>query len=396
MYLPRIARTALDRLLAEHHVVVVTGPRQAGKSTLCRQALDGHDFVSLADPLVLELARASPRDFCRQHSGPTVIAEAQRAPELLTHLERRRPKERRPGHYVLTCNRRLDGGGKPARKGSRRVGQLTLLPFSLSELTRVRRAPRRLIDLLFQGLYPAIHDHRADPKRWYPAYLEAFLEHDLPQILSVRDLGPFRRFLQACAQHLGEPISPSTLGGAAGVSGGTARKWLTALEQGFVVGALESSTSDFGRRLIKTPKLYFLDPGLAAWLLGIRQPRQLAASPQRQALFESWVFSELLKSRAHRDRAVDFGFWRDRGGLEIDFVLDGDGTANEPARPIAADYGSTLDSDLLDSLEHFGRIAGDRADTGWLAYGGARSPKRKAARVVSWRRIEAITGDDVP
>jgi predicted AAA+ superfamily ATPase len=385
MIIPRSAAKSLTDLAKEYPVLVVTGPRQSGKTTLCRAVFPHLPYASLEEPDVRQFAVADPRGFLAQHADGAFFDEIQRAPELLSYLEGSVDRAPRPGSFVLTGSQQLDVLAGVSQTLAGRAGLLSLLPFALAELPE-RLAPRSIEQLLFRGLYPPIHDRGLDPSRWYANYVQTYLERDLRQVVNVRDLSSFQVFLRLCAGRTGQLLNLSALAADCGITHNTARAWLSVLEASFIVVLLRPHFRNFGKRLVKTPKLYFVDPGLAAWLLEIRSEEQLIAHPLRGALFETWAIAELLKGRANAALASNLYFWRDRAGLEVDCILDR-GTA---LVPIEVKAGLTLASDYFDGLAKFATLSGGLAAPGWVVYGGDRIERRSAATALPWRAINEL------
>lgn len=385
MLIVRRAAKSLTALAKEYPVVVVTGPRQSGKTTLCRAAFPALPYASLEEPDVRDFAVADPRAFLAQYPDGALLDEIQRAPELLSYLQGIVDRAPRPGSFVLTGSLQLDVLVGVSQTLAGRAGLLSLLPFALGELPE-RLAPRSIEQLLFGGLYPPIHDRRLEPSRWHANYVQTYLERDLRQVVNVRDLASFRVFLRLCAGRTGQLLNLSGLAADCGITHNTAKAWLSVLEASFIVVLLRPHFRNFGKRLVKTPKLYFVDPGLAAWLLEIRSEEQLIAHPLRGALFETWAIAELLKGRANAALASNLYFWRDRAGREVDCVLDRGTTLV----PIEVKAGQTLASDYFDALARFAALAGELAAPGWIVYGGSRVEKRSAATALPWRSIDSL------
>jgi hypothetical protein len=272
-----------------------------------------------------------------------------------------------------------------------RVALTTLLPFSLGELSGAAKAPGDLTTLLVQGLYPPIHD-RGLGREWYANYVQTYLERDVRQMLMVRDLGAFSAFLRLCAGRCGQLLNLSSLAADAGVSQPTARSWISVLEASYVIHLLRPHHANFRKRLVKNPKLYFLDPGLAAFLLGIETAGQLQTHPLRGSLFETWVVAELLKHRFHNGKVSNLYFWRDHRGLEIDIVVDQAGRLI----PIEVKSGATVHADFFAALRNWQSLAGSAGSTGgtgdegWVVFGGRQEQIRGKLRAVPWREIRTL------
>lgn len=390
MLIPRRAAKSLTHLAKEYPVLVVTGPRQSGKTTLCQAVFPDLPYASLEEPDVRRFAIADPRGFLAQYAEGALLDEVQRAPELLSYLQGIVDRAPRPGSFVLTGSQQLDVLAGVSQTLAGRAGLLTLLPFALAELPE-NLAPRSIEQLLFRGLYPPIHHRALEPSRWFANYVQTYLERDLRQVVNVRDLSSFQVFLRLCAGRTGQLLNLSALAADCGITHNTAKAWLSVLEASFVVILLRPHFRNFGKRLVKTPKLYFVDPGLAAWLLEVRSVEQLIAHPLRGALFETWAIAELLKGRANAALASNLYFWRDRAGLEVDCVLDR-GTA---LVPVEVKAGQTLAGDYFDALAKFAALAGDLAAPGWVVYGGSRIEKRSVATALPWRSIDGLIASNL-
>ena len=263
---------------------------------------------------------------------------------------------------------------------------MVLLPFNLRELESGGWLPDRPEELLIQGLYPPVHDRGMSPSRWYGNYVQAYIERDVRQLVNVRDMNAFELFLRMCAGRCGQLLSLTGLANDCGITQNTARSWLSVLEASYVVRTLHPHYQNFSKRLMKSPKLYFLDPGLAAWLLGIRSADQLAVHPMRGPLFETWVFSELVKARCNRGDPPNLYFWRDRSGLEVDFLAD----LGMTLVPIEAKSGATFVSEWLQPLQRWTDLAGDSAGQAFVVFGGAEGGRPRGIDAVPWRGISRV------
>ncbi len=380
--LKRAAAAALCRLARHYPLVALTGPRQSGKTTLARAAFPRKPYVSLEDLDVREFAERDPRGFLAQFSSGAVLDEAQRAPGLFSYLQTSVDRIRAPGRFILTGSQQFGLLSDITQTLAGRVGLIHLLPFSLVELSG-RYAPRTVEHLLWQGLYPPVIDRRIPPANWYADYTATYLERDVRQLISVRDLGAFRRFVRMCAARTAQLVNLSSLAADCGVTHNTAKAWISVLEASYIVHLLPPYHRNFGKRLIKSPKLYFLDTGLAAALVGIREAGELAIHPMRGALFESWVIAELLKYHLNRGQPPNLHFWRDSGGNEVDAVIE----RGARLHALEVKSGKTIAADYLAGLERFSRIASSA--TASLVYAGDAGQRRSHATIFGWRDIKA-------
>ncbi len=313
MYIPREAEARLQHFASGYPVVVVTGPRQSGKSTLVRHAFPEHRYVSLEDLDQREFAESDPRGFLNQFTEGAILDEVQRCPALFSYLQTRVDELNRPGEFILTGSQQFGLLSGITQSLASRAALLTLLPGKISG---------KLDKILFDGAFPPIFDRGLEPHPWYGNYVRTYLERDVRQLINVQDIGTFQRFLKLCAGRTGQLLNLSSLANDCGITHNTAKAWISVLEASYIVHLLPPHHRNFNKRLVKTPKLYFLDTGLAIWLLGIQNIDQLATHVQRGALFETWVISELLKARYNAGEASNLYFWRDRSGHEVDLLVD--------------------------------------------------------------------------
>jgi predicted AAA+ superfamily ATPase len=386
MLVPRQAAPILKHLAEGYPLVAITGPRQSGKTTLAREVFGDKPYVSLEDLDERAFAEADPRGFLGRFPEGAVLDEVQRCPALFSYLQTRVDEDRRRGLFVLTGSQQFGLLSSLAQTLAGRVAVVALLPFSLGELQAVQRAPVTLEALLFQGLYPPIYDRGLDAAIWYKNYVSSYVERDVRQMVNVRDLSTFQRFVRMCAARTGQLLNLSGLAIDCGISHNTAASWLSVLEASFIIHRLEPYHANFGKRLVKTPKLYFYDSGLAAWLLGIQSAAQLAVHPQRGPLFETWAVAELLKARYSRGLGSNLFFWRDRGGREVDLLIEQGATLV----PVEIKSGQTVQPDFFRGIEDWRRISGQEQGEAWLVFGGDREERRGRLRVLPWSRIDEL------
>ena len=381
--IPRQAEKTLRRFAKGFPVIILTGPRQSGKSTLAQNVFKDKPYAALEDPDVRRFAQEDPRGFLAQFPDGAVLDEVQRCPDLLSYIQTLVDKDRRTGLFVLTGSQQLLLLERVTQTLAGRAGVVTLLPFSLAELTSAGRAPSSLDELLFSGLYPPLHDRDLDAAPWLSSYLATYVERDLRSILGVRDLDAFQRFVRLCAGRSGQLLNLSSLGADSGVTHNTARAWISVLQASHLVHLLPPHHSNFSKRLVKTPKLYLTDPGLACSLLGIQSAAQITTHPLRGAIFETWIAGELLKARYNRGLRSNLYFWRDRAGLEVDFLAE-DGPR---LCPLEAKSGATVSQDAFAALDAWRRLAGKAAGPATLLHGGADRHQRQGVSVLPWTAL---------
>lgn len=383
MQIDRAAQRTVKELSRGFPVIAITGPRQSGKTTLAKDTFPDKPYVSLEDPDQRAFASEDPRRFLSRYGDGAVLDEVQRVPELFSYLQTLVDADKRPGLFILTGSSQFDVISGITQSLAGRVALVPLLPFSLDELQKAGRGPRSLEELLFTGLYPPIYDRDLDSRIWLGNYVQTYLERDVRQMINVRDLSLFQRFLHMCAARTGQLLNLSALASDCGTTHNTARAWLSVLEASYLVHTLKPYHRNFDKRVVKTPKLYFLDPGLASWLLGIQEPQQLATHPMRGALFETLCVSEFLKGRYNRALTSNLFFWKGRSGREVDVLVEG-GLALVPIEIKSAE---TVASDFFRGLEDWSKLAGPLAARAWLVYGGNDRQSREQAEVLPWRQI---------
>jgi len=382
----RTAAATVRQLARGFPIVVVTGPRQAGKTTLVKRVFAAKPYASLEDPDTREFADTDPRGFLAQFPDGAVLDEVQRCPQLLSYLQGIVDARSAMGLFILTGSQQLGVLAGVTQSLAGRAATLALPPLSVEELRSASRFGSRtaLAALATTGFYPALYDRsrKLNPPVWHANYIETYLERDVRQIINVENLAAFQRFLRICAGRTSQILNLSQIGADTGVSQPTANQWLSVLEASHIVFRLQPYHRNFHKRLVKAPKVYFADCGLAAHLIGITKPEQFATHPLAGALFESMVVAELVKERRNRGLVPNLFFWRDSAGAEIDLIIEDD--AAKPI-PVEIKMGQTLAGDWFASLQKFQRLAGTRA--GAIIYGGSQPAIRSGVRVLPWRSL---------
>ncbi|HMB15549.1 MAG TPA: ATP-binding protein [Pelovirga sp.] len=386
MFINRSAENTLKKLLGQYPVVAVTGPRQSGKTTLVRHVCCDKAYVLLEDLDTREFAQTDPRGFLAQFPDGAILDEVQRCPQLLSYLQGIVDREQRVGHFILTGSQQFSLRSGLSQTLAGRVALLPLLPFSLQALAAAGKAPESLVDMLWMGAYPPIYDRGYEPSTWYANYVRTYIERDVRDLINVRDLSTFQRFVRLCAGRNGQLVNLSSLAADCGITHNTAKSWLGVLEASYLIYLLQPYHRNFNKRLVKTPKLYFLDAGLAAWLLGVQRPEHLQVHPLFGALFESWVVSECLKARWHSGKEPNFYFWRDRSGHEVDLLVD----QGVCVLPVEIKSGQTIGADFFRPLKRWQDLVGDFAASPALVYGGDVRQQRSHCDIVPWRTVPEL------
>lgn len=374
----------LASLFRQYPFVTVTGPRQSGKTTLCRTTFPALPYANLEAPDQREFAESDPRSFIAQFDDGAILDEIQNVPSLLSYLQVIADDRGDNGLFVLTGSEQFRLADAINQSLAGRTALLRLLPFSLQE-RQLTGASDAINDILYSGSYPRILDQQLDPYQALGDYFETYVERDVRRIGEIRNLSSFRRFVRLCAGRVGQLVNLSSLGSDAGVSHTTAREWLTVLEASYVIFLLPPFHANIGKRLIKSPKCYFYDVGLASYLMGIEHPRQVATHPLRGALFENLVVTEALKHRFNRGRQPNLSFYRDASGLECDlFYETGHGVG-----AVEIKAGATVASSFFKPLNRVAELVpGVSAKA--LVYGGKDSQSRSDCEVAPLSRLRDI------
>lgn len=373
-------------LASKFPVVSVTGPRQSGKTTLVRGTFAEMDYVSLEELDARAFALGDPRGFLATYGKGAIIDEVQRVPDLLSYIQTAVDGKNVAGRFILTGSQNILLGENISQTLAGRVAILKLLPLSLEELKDTPYELPAAEDYMFTGFYPRIYDQRIAPADWYPNYIQTYVERDVRLIKNVSDLNAFQRFVRMCAGRIGQVLNLSSLGNDCGVTHNTTRAWLSILEASYLVFLLRPYYRNFNKRLVKMPKLYFYDTGLACSLLGIQNGQQLKTHYLKGSLFESFVLSEIVKHRLNRGLEHNCYYWRDKSGNEIDCIIEAGGSLIQ----VEVKSGGTIVDDFFEGLRYWDKLA-DKKDTNpYLIYNGRENQKRSYATVVGWKDITSI------
>ncbi len=374
----------IKEVMAGYPIAVVTGPRQSGKTTLTRDLFSDRPYVNFENPLTRQQFDADPIGFLNRFPDGAVFDEAQYLPDLFSFLQERVDNDQRMGMYVLTGSQHFGLMEQVSQSLAGRAGLLELLPFSLRELQQGNAQPDSLNELLFRGGYPAVYDRKLRPERWYADYTTTYIQRDVRSLRQIHDLDRFMLFLKMCAGHAGEMVNTNKWGAACGVDNKTIKSWLSVLRAAYIIDLVQPYHSNFNKRIVKTPKLYFLDTGLACHLLGIEKSAQLTTHPQRGALFENWVFSELAKAFSNTGRPRQIYFWRTHAGHEVDFIIE----VNGEQVAVEVKSGEMVRPEFVKSLLKWNDLS-EVPVQNLLVYGGTESFEMKGVHAVPWRDVSS-------
>jgi len=364
---------------AQYPVVTVTGPRQSGKTTLCKACFPDKPYSSLERPDTREFALSDPAGYLSQFPPGAIIYEIQRVPELLSWIQVRVDEHNTPGEFILTGSHQFELNRLISQSLAGRTALLNLLPLSVLEL-RAYGAPCGINRLLHAGGYPRIHADGLDPSVALGDYFATYVEHDLRELINLRNIRQFELFVRLAAGRTAQLLNLQSLAADTGISGVTAREWLSLLEASFIVFLFPPWFANIGKRLTKSPKLYFHDVGLASWLLGIRQESHLDVHPLKGQIFENLVVLEIMKRLMNQGKHPQLHFYRDSSGLETDLVLEeGDGLVITEIKS-----GQTIAGEAFASLQKTRKILGERVKRMCLIYGGTERQQRSEVKVLSY------------
>ncbi|MCY4170778.1 MAG: ATP-binding protein [Bacteroidetes bacterium] len=374
-------------------VITVTGPRQSGKTTLCRSIFADHAYVNLENLNHQNFALDDPLGFLSQFTEGAVIDEVQRAPKLLSFLQEIVDESQDPGRWILTGSHNLQLSSSISQSLAGRTAVIDLLPLTWREITQFSKHPQTLVEALFYGGYPRIFDKEIHPSDWLSNYVRTYIERDIRSMTNVGDLQRFQHFVQLCAGRTSQLLNLSSLGNDCGVSQPTIKSWVSILEASFIGFRLLSFHGNLRKRLVRMPKIHFYDSGLVCWLLGIQTPDQLRTHPLRGAIFETWVVSELLKNYTNRGETSRLlSYYRDHNGAEVDLII------NDPPNHLTlldAKSSQTISTSLLNGVNRVQKHFKESSYTcsSVIIHGGELHQIRKQVRLIPWRDIHSVFSD---
>lgn len=369
--------------------MAITGPRQSGKTTLAQQLGPDYHYINLELDENREFALNDPHGFLQAYQGGVILDEVQYVPTLFPYIKHYTDQRGRTGEYILTGSHHFLLLEKITQSLAGRVALLQLLPFSMAELRGADLLPELAESLIINGGYPRIYDKNIASADFYPNYIRTYVERDVRQILNVVDLRLFRLFLTACAGRAGQIINFSELGNILGIDSKTVKRWVGILEASYIIFLLPPYYRNFDKRIVKSPKLYFYDTGLACSILNISDPEQLDAHFAKGALFENMIIAEMLKHQLHQAQNPAFYFWQDSNRREIDLISEKNGRM----KAIEIKAGKTIPKDFTCNLYNFQQLAGAHTVELFLIYGGIVGQPRSDLTVLPWHEAAGAVSD---
>ena len=379
----RLIKKQMDIYLKKYPVLVLTGPRQSGKTTFLKEQFPNYTYVNLENPDLRNYAIKDPNGFLTEHSRYVILDEVQRVPHLFSYLQTKVDDDNITGQYILSGSQNFHLMRSITQSLAGRVGLFKLLPFDIQEMEQAGWLNDDYAVNLQRGFYPGLYDRDIPSKVFYSNYIQTYVERDLSELIHVKDLKQFRNFISLCAARAGQLLNLNSLANECGISQPTAKSWISVLETSYIVYQLQPYYSNFNKRLTKSPKLYFYDTGLLCFLLKINDASSLKISRHKGNLFENYVINEYLKQNYHRNLILDFWFWRDAVGHEIDLIWQ----KSEKLNLVEIKATETVMPEMFKGLSYFEKFIPDLIQSKTLVHTGLYNQNRTAGRVQSWKEI---------
>lgn len=384
----RIIAPIFERLASQYPVATLTGPRQSGKTTLCRHIFDKHAYVSLEDLSHRSIAAEDPRGFLAQFKHGVILDEIQRAPDLVSYIQGIVDENQIPGEFILTGSQQFEVSNTINQSLAGRTAILRLLPFAYSELYSGSNPPD-INQLLYQGFYPRIYEKKLNPTEALSFYLNTYIERDVRNLMNIKNLSLFDRFLRICATQIGRLTNYSCLANDCGITQNTVKEWLSILEASYIIYSLQPHFENYRKRLTKSSKLYFYDVGLAAYLLGITDTSHIQSSPLRGELFENFIISEFLKNRFNHASASNLYFYRDHVGNEVDLILD----YGSQLVTVEIKAGNTVSSHYFKGIEYYHKLCGSKNKKRIIIYTGDQAMRYRDVDIYPFYQLDTVFKD---
>ncbi len=387
-FIPRQISADIYRLFSSYPVVTLTGPRQSGKTTLCKMLLPELPYYSCEDLKTREMLSSDPASLLGAHTEGIILDEVHRVPQLFSYIQVKVDALGKNRLFLLTGSAQFEMLSSGSQSLAGRTALARLLPLSLTELLEARTANISVEHLIYRGFYPRLYAEDINPTEAMGFYTNTYLERDVRNLLAVKDLNRFELFLKLLAGRTGQVFNAANLSSDSGIDPTTIKSWLSVLQASYVVFLLQPYYGQSAKRILKSPKTFFYDVGLASYLIGLRQVSEVRLHPLFGSLFETMVISELVKNCYNHIKEPNFYFYRDRSGNEIDLIIDYG--VSRPHVPVEIKASSTFTESLLDGLKKYLRLAQGKAVKPVLIYAGEESFTYKGFNVVSFRNIATV------
>lgn len=381
MVIKREIVNSVFKYRTKYPVIAITGPRQSGKTTMLKSVFPDYEYVSLENPDNRNFAEKDPNGFLNRYSKKIILDEVQRVPTLFSYIQTRVDESGEMGQFILSGSQNFHLMENITQSLAGRVAIFKLFPFDIQELRTEGLLPENYLQILIKGFYPAIYDRDIPSKVFYSNYVQTYVQRDVSELIAIKDIRLFQNFLGLCATRAGQLLNLNALANECGISQPTAKSWLSALENSYILFQLFPYHENFSKRIVKTPKLYFYDSGLLCYLLKISSAEQLLSHPVKGNLFENMMIAEYVKRIHHNYRFQDIWFWRDSAGHEVDLIIQ-DG---QQLNLVEIKAGQTIMSEMFAGHIWWENLSGRKNLLKTLVYGGNENQKRSMGDVVSWR-----------
>lgn len=373
----------VNQLKSKYPILALTGPRQAGKTTLLKTIFKNYRYVTLENLDTRTFAEQDPVGFLKEYDQKVIIDEAQRVPQLFSYIQTIVDEKKKMGQFILSGSQNFQLLNSISQSLAGRVALLKLFPFDFSELRVAQLLPKDFTSLLYTGFYPAIYDRKISPTTYYANYVQTYVERDVLELTQIKDLKQFRNFLLLCASRAGQILNLNNIAVECGISQPTAKAWLSILESSYIVFVLQPYFKNFSKRIIKSPKLYFYDTGLLSYLLGIRKADNLMLHSAKGLLFENMILSEMIKQNQHEGLHKDYWYWRDSQGHEVDLLS----VEADSFSVFEIKSSETIQTEYFKELDYFDGLTEGKTKQKTLIYGGTENQQRSKYQVKGWRNI---------
>ncbi len=384
MIIERQLQHAIRKFATKYPVLAVTGPRQSGKTTMLKSLFQDYRYVSLENPDNRDFALNDPKGFLNQYNAHVILDEVQQAPVLFSYLQTIVDEQKIMGQFIISGSQNFQLMERITQSLAGRVALFKLFPFDNMEMQSADLLHEDYLVSLVRGFYPAIYDRDIPSKAFYSNYVQTYVQRDVTELIAVKDLRTFRNFLGLCAGRAGQLLNLNALANECGITQPTAKAWLSALESSYLIFLLHPYFENFSKRIVKSPKLYFYDTGLLAFLLNLHVPEQLITHPIKGNLFENMVIADYVKRMNHTYNETDLWFWRDTAGHEIDLLSASAGVI----RLFEVKATQTIMTEMFNNLNYFEKISGKANLKKTVVFAGDENQERSNGEIRSWKKLD--------
>ncbi|MCU0349285.1 MAG: ATP-binding protein [Flavobacterium sp.] len=379
----RVIKQEMDIYKKKYPILALTGPRQSGKTTFLKTQFSEYEYVNLENIDTRNFALEDPKNFLKQYDKYVIFDEVQRVPQLFSYLQTKVDEDKIMGQYILSGSQNFHLMQNITQSLAGRVALFKLLPFDVDEMQSINWLHDDYSVNLQKGFYPAIYDRDIPSKVFYSNYIQTYVERDLSEIIQVKDLKQFRKFISLCAARVGQLLNLNSLANECGITQPTAKSWISVLESSYIVYQLQPYHSNFNKRITKSSKLYFYDTGLLCFLLKINDADSVKLSALKGSLFENYVINEFIKKNYHNNLLRDLWFWRDAVGHEVDLIWQ----KSELLNIVEIKASETIMSEMFKGLNYFEKWAPNLIESRTLVHTGLFNQERSLGKVTSWKNI---------